>query len=62
MFPEPTEIEVVYSYLLAKFMNATRDNDEPLRARIDAAIMLFEELWPDDTALWKKRDPGEAAK
>lgn len=55
MTDKPSDVEMVYGYLLTKFMNAARKNDEAKHARVLAAIELFEELWPDDTARWKAR-------
>ena len=56
---QPNEIEMVYSYLLARFVDAAREKDDGMHARVFAAIELFEELWPEDTARWKKRFPGK---
>lgn len=47
----PSDVEMVYGYLLTKFMRA----DDAMRPRLDATIILFEELWPEDTAKWKAR-------
>lgn len=46
-----SDVEMVYGYLLTKFMRA----DDAMRSRLDVAIILFEELWPEDTARWKAR-------
>lgn len=54
----PSDVEMVYGYLLTKFMRA----DDAMHPRLDAAIILFEELWPEDTARWKARfAPRESA-
>lgn len=50
-----SEVGMVYSYLLGRFMDAHRTGDDALRARLDAAILLFEDLWPEDCANWKGR-------
>ena len=40
-------METAYSNLLNAFRHAHNDGAIDLRDRIDAAIKLFEELWPD---------------
>ena len=60
MAEKPNEIEVVYSYLLVRFMDAARNQDQYERDRIERTIELFEEFWPEDTARWKARFPGSA--
>ena len=51
----PNEIELVYSYLLSEFMRANRENEQSRYRKVDIAIELFEELWPEDTNCWKAR-------
>lgn len=51
----PNEIELVYSYLLARFIAAVRAGDTPLANEISAATATYQKLWPDDTARWEAR-------
>ena len=44
----------VYGNLLNAFRRAHASNDIALADRIDAAIKLLQELWPDDCAAWDK--------
>lgn len=50
-----SSVESVYGYLIVAFRKASRDGDKDKWERIDAAIRLFEEMWPADCARWKDR-------
>jgi len=52
---EPTHTEWVYGNLLVAFMQAVRKEDKAKADRIDAAILVFEELWPEDCRRWRER-------
>ena len=50
-----SSVESVYGSLIMKFRVACRDGNKDLAERVDAAIRLFEELWPDDCKRWNDR-------
>jgi len=47
---KPSDIELVYSYLLSHNMNV---KDKVMQERIMNCICLFEELWPVETKRWR---------
>lgn len=49
-------IEQVYGYLVLAFRDANGiDKDQAKADRIDSAIRLFEEMWPEACARWRER-------
>ncbi|MCK9549159.1 hypothetical protein [Aquamicrobium sp.] len=51
----PNEIEVVYGYLLNRYIKAVRDGDKELSEEIFAATRTYQKIWPEDTARWEAR-------
>ena len=50
-----SSIEEVYGYLIVAFRDACGINeDKELADRIDGAIRLFEQLWPEACAKWRE--------
>lgn len=52
---DPNEIELAYGQLLSHMRWAARDGNKELEDRLLKAVVLFEELWPEDTARWRER-------
>jgi hypothetical protein len=50
-----SSVEVVYGFLIVAFHKACRDGAKDKCERVDAAIRLFEEMWPADCGRWKDR-------
>lgn len=51
----PNEIELVYSYLLNRYIKAIRAGDKDLADEIFAATATYQKIWPEDTARWEAR-------
>ncbi len=51
----PTRYELVFGEMLHLFREARSNGDAELSDRIFRGIVLFEELWPEDTDRWKAR-------
>ena len=48
-------MEVAYANLLNAFRRAYASGNEPLQGRLDAAISLWRELWPDAVASFESK-------
>ncbi len=54
-------VETVYGYLIVAFRRSHYDGEMDKSLRIDAAIRLLEEMWPDDCKRWNDRFKAEAS-
>lgn len=50
-----TPTEIVYGNLIVAFRQAHYHERPDLAQKIDVAIRLLEELWPEDCARWRER-------
>ena len=52
--PQETQdaIQIIYSNLIVAFRKAHQENDKDKSYRIDIAIRLLEEIWPDECERW----------
>lgn len=55
-----TPVETVYGNLIVAFRQAHFSGEEEKAKRIDAAIRLLEEMWPDDCQRWRDKFKGES--
>jgi hypothetical protein len=55
---QPTPTEHAYGNLLNEFRRAHSSGEKAKADRIDVAITLFEELWPEDCKRWRERFGG----
>lgn len=59
MSETPSHIEIVYGELLHYYRRFIISDDKTNADKVDAAIILFEQLWPDDCQRWRQRVGGK---